>query len=155
MSNAWFRDASTKEGEGKAFEAERAERRGNSTEARALHHQAGEAFERVAMRVPVDHPNTRSDLAIAAVASFARAGDLGRAVSLATRMLVEIDALSPYGRAELGRLRSEYSALMTSAVTSPVPGASTRKPTLRASGQGKDRRDDVRGRFQRPERRGS
>jgi hypothetical protein len=141
--NAWLDHPRTKQGELQAFDAERAERRGHLTQARALYHQAAENFEAVALGVPADHPNTRGDLAIAAVASFARAGDLGRAVELARRMLVEIDALSPHGRGELERLAREYAGLLVATV-SPVPDAGSRKGTLRATSASMRVRDDVR-----------
>lgn len=118
MTNAWFSDAHTKEGELKAFDAERAERRGNLPAARTLYSGAATAFQNVALRVPVDHPNTRADLTIAAVACFARAGDFGQAVDLANRMLAEPDGLSPYGRGELERMANDYSRRL--AATTPM-----------------------------------
>lgn len=147
--NPWFEDPRTVAGEEKTLQAERAERRGNAAMAHDLYREAAEAFAAVAIGVPADHPNTRSDLAIAAVATFARAGDLGRAVDFATRILVEIDALSPYGKAELNRLRADYAALVASSVVRATPEPATRKRTLRANGRSKDGRDDVRSRFQR------
>jgi hypothetical protein len=148
MTNAWYRDPRAKDGELKAFDAERAERRNDPAAARALHHEAAEAFAAVALSVPADHPETRSTLAIAAVASFARAGDLGRAGEFGRRMLVETDALSERGRAELARLVKDYAELVASAVVAPTPSAATRKPTLRANSSG----DNVRRQFQRPAR---
>jgi hypothetical protein len=105
--NAWMNDPRVARAEVDAFEAERAERRGDLAAARARHHAAADAFAAVALSVPADHPNTRSDLAIAAVASYARAGDFGRATELARRALAESDALTERGRGELFRLMRE------------------------------------------------
>lgn len=130
--NQWFDDPRTATGEEKTLAAERAERRGNFGISRTLYHEAGEAFEVVAISVPPTHPNTRSDLAIAAVVTFARAGDFGRAVAFANRMLAEYGALSVHGRAELGRLTQEYAKRMVSAEATPITGTLARLPTLRA-----------------------
>lgn len=74
--NQWMRDSRVQKAEADAFAAERAERRGDVAVARDLYHQAGKAFASVALIVPADHPNTRGDLAMAAVASLARALEL-------------------------------------------------------------------------------
>ena len=118
--NVWMKDPRVDKAETDAFEAERAERRGDLAGARARHHEAADAFAAVALGVPADHPNTRSDLAIAAVASYARAGDLGRAIELARRMLAESSALTEYGRGELARLARDYAALLPPAQNGPV-----------------------------------
>jgi hypothetical protein len=137
--NAWMQDPRVEKAEADAFEAERAERRGDLAGARARHHVAADAFAAVALGVPADYPNTRSDLAIAAVASYARAGDFGRAIELARRMLAEGDALTDHGRRELLRLVREYAALLARAP--PHPGS--------GSNRGRAVRDEVRSRFKR------
>jgi hypothetical protein len=106
--NEWMRDPRVAQAEADAFQAERAERRGDPTEARALYHRAAESLANVALGVPADHPNTRSDLAIAAMVSFSRSGDFDRAIEFGRRMLAEEDALPSSGRDELGRLVREY-----------------------------------------------
>ena len=137
--NEWMRDPRVAQAEVDAFQAERAERRGNPAEARTLYHQAAEHLAAVALRVPADHPNTRSDLAIAAVASFSRAGDFGRAIDFGRRMLAEGDALTPYGYGEIHRLVREYERVATLRPTLSVP-AGSRSQTVR---------DQVRGMFAR------
>jgi hypothetical protein len=136
--NPWMKDPRVDKAALDAFEAERAERRGNLAIARDRYREAAEGFAQIALTVPVDYPNTRSDLAIAAVASYARAGDFGRAVELAGRMLAESDALTEYGRAELARLMHQYAALVSSATPRPGPAAN----------RGHDVRYEVRHRFQ-------
>lgn len=136
--NQWMRDSRVQKAEVDAFEAERAERRGDFAAARSLYHQAGEAFASVALGVPADHPNTRGDLAIAAVASLARAGDLGSATEVGRRMLVEADALTELARAELIRLVKAYDSLLAA----PIP----KSPT--PEGRGDAVREEVRRQFQ-------
>src|SRR6185369_2552917 len=114
-------DPRFKKAEVDSFEAQRAERGGDATKARALHHAAAEGFGAVALAVPNDHPQTRTDLAIAAVASFARAGDLRRATEFGLRMLVESAALTKEGIVELQRLVHEYETL--AATIAPTPPA--------------------------------
>jgi len=111
------------EAEAKSFAAEQAERRGNFATARALHLDAASAFASVAVAVPCDYPNTRSDLAIAAIASFARAGDFGQAIEFARRILAESDALTAHGRTEIARLAREYTTLVA-----PSPSRSGTDP---------------------------
>jgi hypothetical protein len=135
--NAWMKDPRVDKAAFDAFEAERAERRGNLAAARALHHGAADAFAAVALGVTADYPNTRSDLAIAAVASYARAGDFGRATEVARRMLAESDALTEYGRGELARLMREYAALLGPATARGGPGGK----------RGREVRDEVRRHF--------
>jgi hypothetical protein len=94
----------------------------------------------VAVAVPCDYPNTRSDLAIAAIASFARAGDFGQAIEFARRILAESDALTAHGRAEIVRLAHEYTTL----VAPPLPSRSETSP-----GRGRRLRDEVRSLFKR------
>ena len=137
--NAWMNDPRVEKAEVDAFEAERAERRGDLAGARARHHAAADAFAAVALGVPADYPNTRSDLAIAAVASYARAGDFGRATELARRMLAESEALTEHGRGELSRLMREYTALLTAPPSGPGP----------TSNRGRAVRDQVRSQFKR------
>jgi hypothetical protein len=107
--NAWFDDPRTKLAEGKTFEAERAERRGEFGAARALYAEAAELFSKVAISVAPDHPNTRSDLGIAAVACFARSLRFHLAVEFAERLLAEPDGLSPAGKHELEEMAAEYA----------------------------------------------
>lgn len=134
--NAWLSDARVEKGEAAAFRAEQSERQGNPASARTLYREAAEAFASVALSVPADHPNTRSDLAIAAVASFARSGDFGRALEFARRALAEVDALSEHGKAELSRIVDEYGALIVRAA-----------PRKLASGRGLELREAVRSQF--------
>lgn len=136
--NPWMRDPRVEKGELDGFEAERAERRGDPSAARALYHGAADGYAQVALGVPADHPNTRSDLAIAAVACFARAGDFGRAVEFARRILAERDALTDDGAAEIERLSRSYAALLA-----PPSATETAAP------RGIRLREEVRGRFKR------
>lgn len=71
--NRWFADRRAERAECDAFEAERAERRGDATKARALYRAASVAFGHVASEVPSTHPNTRRHLASAAIACCAHA----------------------------------------------------------------------------------
>jgi hypothetical protein len=141
--NVWLRDARVVKAEEDAFNAERAERRGEPDRARGLHHSAAEGFIAVALSVPADHPNTRSDLGIAAVASFARSGDVWRAVEVGRRLLVEPDALAAHGRSELERMVLEYGALLMptrspprAALRSAAEMARARRDSLEASLRG-------------------
>lgn len=136
--NPWFQDRRVEQAEEDAFEAERAERRGDLAKARALYREAAEALASVALGVPADYPNTRSDLAIAAVASFARAGDFGASIELGRRMLAEADALTEHGRLELARLVSEYAALISLVLAHSAP-----------YGRGAAIREQVRSQFKR------
>lgn len=135
--NVWLRDPRIERAEIDSFEAERAERRGDFSTARARHHAAAEAYAAVAIGVPADHPNTRTDLSIAAVASFARAGDFGRAIEFGRRVLAEYDALTTFGRTELRRLVLEYESIVpphpssSSSSASPAPRAN-RSMSVRA-----------------------
>lgn len=131
--NRWFQDPRVVKAEADAFEAERAERGGDSASARAKHLEAANAFTAVALSVPPDHPNTRTDLAIAAIASFARAGDFGQAAATARRMLAEADALTVDGRAEIKRLLDEHVEIVGARARKPgrirhVYGAKAREP---------------------------
>jgi hypothetical protein len=137
--NAWFKDPRVEKAELDAFEADRAERRGDLSTALPLHKKAGEGFAVVALRVPADHPKTRSALAIAAVASFARAGDFGQAVKYGRRFLAEGDALSEHGRRELREMISEYSKV--------IPAART--TSQQSSDLGASKRAQVRDQFRR------
>ncbi len=107
--NAWFGDERTKLAEGKVFEAERLERRGAFAVARARWGEAAELFSKVAISVAADHPNTRADLGIAAVACFARSLRFDLAVEFAERLLAEPDGLSPGGKLELEQMVAEYA----------------------------------------------
>jgi hypothetical protein len=135
--NLWMKHPRVDKASFDAFEAERAERRGSLAVARDRYREAAEGFAQIALTVPADYPNTRSDLAVAAVVSYGRAGDFGRAVELAGRMLAESPALNDYGRAELARLMREYSALIGPAKARPGPAAT----------RGRDVWGDVRHRF--------
>lgn len=138
MTNPWFRDPRTAAAEVDAFEAEQAERRGDPRRARELYVRAGEALAAVSLSVSPDHPNTRSDIAISAVACLARGGELGRALEHAQRMLAEPDALSEHGRRELRRSMADYGSLIPHLAR---PVRSTRNEAVRAA---------VRGQFARP-----
>lgn len=118
--NHWMTDPRAQKGEEEAFEAERAERSGDFAGARARYVVAGEAFAGVATSVPASHPNTRSDLAVAAAACFARAGDFGQAIEIARRMLAEGDALTERGRTELSRLAQQYAAQIAPPARTPA-----------------------------------
>jgi hypothetical protein len=137
--NEWMRNPRVEKGEANSFAAEQAEKRGNFAAARVLHQEAANAFASIAIAVPSDYPNTRSDLAIAAIASFARAGDFGQAIEFARRMLAESDALTEYGRTEIVRLDREYTTLL--------PSSLSRSAT--DPGRGRRVRDEVRGLFKR------
>jgi hypothetical protein len=121
--NPWFRDPRLDVAEADAFNAERAERRGDLAGARALYHRAADAFVAVAFGVPSDHPNTRSDIAIAAVASLARAGDFGAALEVARRFLAEPGSLVERGRTDLEKMVVDYSALTPTLAPTPIAKA--------------------------------
>lgn len=99
--NSWFDDPRAKQAELDAFDAERAERRGAFADAHVLYANAARAFASVALSVPPDHPNTRGALAVAALASALRSGNLGEACDLVARFLAEPDALGASSRIEL------------------------------------------------------
>src|SRR5207237_5536906 len=111
----------------------------NFATARPLRLDAASAFAIVAVAVPCDYPNTRSDLATAAIASFARAGDFGQAIEFARRILAESDALTAYGRTEIARLAHEYTNLVA-----PSPSRAAMNP-----GRSRLVRDEVRSVFKR------
>jgi hypothetical protein len=121
--NVWFRDRRFKEAEAKSIAADQAERQNQRDLAMALNYEAAEGFASVAISVPSDHPNTRSDLAISAVVSFACAGRYDRAVQFARRMLAQQGMLSPRGRGELLKTLAEYEPLVTpiQRPTKPAP----------------------------------
>ena len=104
--NPWLSDPRVVRAEQDSFEAERAERRARWSQARSLYRQAADSFAAVALSVCPDHPNTRSDLAIAAVACYVRSGDTGAAVDFARRVLAEA-GVTAGGREELIRLVGE------------------------------------------------
>jgi len=101
--NTWFRDPRFKEAEAKSIVADQAERQNRHDLAMVLHYEAAEGFANVAISVTADHPNTRSDLAISAVVSFACAGRYDRAAQFAQDMLAQPGMLSPRGRGELAK----------------------------------------------------
>jgi hypothetical protein len=78
--NNWFKDPRVEAAELNAFEAGRAESRGDLTEARELYRKAAKGFAAVGLEVPVSYTNTRRDLAVAAATSLSRANNLGSAV---------------------------------------------------------------------------
>ena len=137
--NVWFRDPRFKEAEAKSIAADQAERQNQRDLAMALNYEAAEGFASVAISVPADHPNTRSDLAISAVVSFACAGRYDQAVQFARRMLAQQGMLSPRGRGELLKTLAEYEPLVT-----PI-----RFPTKPAPRQPHRMRGGVRDRFAR------
>ncbi len=147
--NQWFHDPRTKAAQLKTLDAERAERRRNPI-ARTMYREAAELFGSVAVGVPADHPNTRSDLAIAAVACFARSGDFGGAVDFANQMLAQFDALSPHGRSELARLAEEYAKRLVSTEATPMIPALKRFPTLPTGRRAQDVRAQTRDRARHP-----
>jgi hypothetical protein len=111
--NVWFRDQRLKEAEAKSIAADQAERQNQRELALKLNYEAAEGFASVAVSVPADHPNTRSDLAISAVVSFASARRYDQAVQFARSMLAQPDTLSPRGRGELLKTLAEYEPLVT------------------------------------------
>lgn len=132
--NRWMRDPRVERAEADTFFAERAERAGDRESAKEKYRAAGESFAAVSLSVPADHPNTRADLSIAAVAALARGGAYPRAIDHARRVLAEPGALTESGRAELLRLLREYEQ---------VGGA--RPPA--SPNRGQALRDEVRARF--------
>ena len=110
--NEWMNDRRAARGEELGYEAERAEQDGDVERARDLYRAAASEYAPVALTVSPDHPNTRSALAIAAVACFARALEFGRAVDLAERFLAQPGALSERGRTELLRMVQTYALLV-------------------------------------------
>ena len=137
--NDWFRDPRTVNGEAKSYAAEQAERRNHLKLAHELYLDAADSFASVALNVPLDYPNTRSDLAIAAVACFGRAQEFDRAVELAQQFLAQPDALSMGGRSELARMARDYAQLFPR----------NRFPTKRAKPRDGRTRGGVRHRFMR------
>lgn len=86
-----------------SFEAERAERRGDRLRARDLYSLAGSLWAEVCFSVEADHPNTRSDLAIAAVACLLRGGRREDAIAFTQRVLAAPETLTEAGILELQR----------------------------------------------------
>lgn len=109
--NAWFQDARAAHGEAKTLEAERAQRRNQLELAHALYLEAAESFVSVAFAVPLDYPNTRGDLAVAAVACFGRGQAFGRAVRIAQQFLVEPDGISQGARQELSMMARDFGGM--------------------------------------------
>jgi hypothetical protein len=138
--NEWLTDPRAVRGEELGYEAECAERDGDFARARDRYRAAATEYAGVALSVSPDHPNTRSALAIAAVACFARAHDFGRAVDLAERMLAQPGALFERGRTELLRMVRTYALLVEPA----------RLPAKRAARSPHRMRDAVRGRRAAP-----
>jgi hypothetical protein len=134
--NDWFRDRRFKEAESKSIEADQAERQNQRDRAMTLNHEAAEGFASLAISVPADHPNTRSDLAISAVVSFALAGRYDQAIQFARRMLAQPGMLSPRGRGELAKALAEYEPLVT---PSRLPAKAAARRPHRARGDVRDR----------------
>lgn len=95
------------ESDAAAFEAERAERDGDLTAARALYARASARTAAVALELSAI-PRTRAILAVSAVCLAARAGRYDRAVDLAERFLAEPGALAREGATELHALLASY-----------------------------------------------
>lgn len=72
--NRWYQDPRVARAEMAVFEAEHAERRGDRETARRLYREAATGFATVGFTVPLDHPNTRSDLIFAAAVRRSRGG---------------------------------------------------------------------------------
>lgn len=136
--NEYFQDARVASAEVDIFNAERAERRSDFVEARALYLRAAKSLVPVLLGIGRDFPNTRSDLAIAAVVAFARGGDRASAVRLVDRVLSEPGLLTPGGRSELELLRRDFAPLEPPAQPSHAS-------------RGAACRDLVRGAFRRPD----
>jgi hypothetical protein len=130
----WLNDPRAVRGEELSYEAECAESAGDFALARKLYREAATEYVGVALSVSPDHPHTRSALAIAAAACFARALDFGRAVDLAQRMLAQPGALSERGRTELLKMVQTYALLVQPA----------RLPAKHAAGSSHRNRDAVR-----------
>ena len=110
--NQWFEDPRVEQAEEDGFQAEHLETRGDPGAAGALYRKAADRYAQVAFSVPADHPNTRTELAIAAVACAARGGDFQWAIEIAERMLAEAAALNEYGQTELRKLLAGYSEVI-------------------------------------------
>jgi hypothetical protein len=133
--NVWFRDQRLKEAEAKSIAADQAERQNQRELALKLNYEAAEGFASVAVSVPADHPNTRSDLAISAVVSFASARRYDQAVQFARSMLAQPNMLSPRGRGELLKTLAEYEPLVTHQIS---PGECLLAVDRRTPKQAKD-----------------
>lgn len=103
--NSWMADLRIMQAEADAFVAQQLARNGRADDARAKHLAAAEAFASVALEVPSTHPNTRSDLALAALASFDGALAFERRGAFAGAMLAASGegALRPDAVGELER----------------------------------------------------
>lgn len=109
--NDWFRDPRAENGEAKSLAAERAVRHNDLARAHALYLEAAESFASVALVVPFDYPNTRGDLAVAAVACFGKAQKFERAVVIAQQFLVESDGISKDAHRELTQMAEDFVSM--------------------------------------------
>jgi hypothetical protein len=137
MSNPWFDTSEAHAASGAALQAELAESDGDASRAKELYREAASSYTRLALSVTADHPQTRSALGVAAVACHARAGDFGKAIDVARRLLAQSGALSQRGRTDLLRMVANYNDLISV----------ERKRTLPARRTGIQARDDVRANF--------
>lgn len=114
--NDWFNDPRVRQAEADMFEAGHLFKRtavvGNIEKARALCRQSAVAYAAVAERVAADHPNTRSDLALAAMNCHMRAGDFALGAIYARGVLARPDLLTAPGRAELAACAEECEQRM-------------------------------------------
>ena len=134
--NDWFRDPRAENGEAKSLAAERAVRRNDLDRAHALYLEAAESFASVAFVVPLDYPNTRGDLAVAAVACFGRAQVFGRAVMVAQQFLVEPDGISTDAHRELTQMAKDFGSMTAGAILSKGRLPTKPKPEPRARVRG-------------------
>jgi hypothetical protein len=107
-----YSDSRFHEAEAKSIAADQAKDIKNTELALVLNYEAAEGFASVSTDVPSSHPNTRSDLAILAVASFVRGERYDRAVEFAQFMLSQPDSLSPRGRGELLKMIAECESIV-------------------------------------------
>ncbi len=117
-----FDDPRLVESDGAATEAERAERDGDLSAARALYARASARTAAVALELS-GLPRTRAILAVSAVCLAARAGRYDRAVDLAERFLAEPGALAPEGVAELHALLASYRETLGRGRLPPAPSS--------------------------------
>ena len=106
-----FNDERSRRAETLAFDAERAERRGDHETARRQYAEAADLDLQLALRI-VGLPQTRSVFAIEAVCLFARAGRYDLAIHAAQRLLAEQAELSPEGVNDLTDLLSRHRSIV-------------------------------------------
>lgn len=127
--NDWFQDPRAELGEAKSRDAERAARRNRLDESYALYREAADAFTAVAVSVPLDHPNTRGDLAVAAVACFGRAREFDRAVEIAQHFISQPGGISKGAHRELTLMATDYANMPR--ITPVAAAAKPSRPHLR------------------------